>query len=87
MLTVLLAVARQAPLAGLVWQIEIASGKVVLPVSALTVIVSEAPRLTVATAKALLPLALGIVTSPLAVGVAVDARIDLLGREQVGLGY
>lgn len=66
----------QAPVAGLVSHRVMLTGKVALPVSALTAMVSPLPRFTVATANA--PL-LAKVTIPSPVGVAASATISGTG--------
>src|SRR5690242_14173303 len=67
---------RHAPVDGLVWQIVSVTGNVTGPVSADTVIVPVAPTLTVATANAAAPFALGSASEPSPEAVAPSATMS-----------
>ena len=69
----------QSPVTGLVSHRLIATGNVVLLVSADAVIVPVAPTFTVATAKAALPLVPGMFTMPSLVVVAAKATMSGIG--------
>ena len=73
------AAVRHCPVVGLVWQIEIARGKLAGPVSAAAVIIALAPKFTVATAKALDPELPGMCRMPSLLAVAASATMSGTG--------
>jgi hypothetical protein len=73
------AVPRHRPVAGLVWQIERASGKLAAPVLAVAVIAAVAPTFTVATANAFAPELPGMWRMPSLVAVAASATMSGTG--------